>query len=113
MNKYNNYALITGAGGLLGKYHAEALMEIGIKIILTDINLKSLTNLKKDLNKKFKKNLILIKKLDVTSEKSIKDLIKKLNKDKIKIKFIINNAAIDFKFKKKKRFFTSRKTRKL
>ena len=104
MNKYNNYALITGAGGLLGKYHAEALMEIGIKIIFTDINLKSLTNLKKDLNKKFKNNSILIKKLNVTSEKSIKDLIKKLNKDKIKIKFIINNAAIDFKFKKKKDF---------
>ena len=47
------YALITGASGLLGKKHAEALLEIGTSVVLTDIDL--------DLLKKTKKELELIK----------------------------------------------------
>jgi NAD(P)-dependent dehydrogenase (short-subunit alcohol dehydrogenase family) len=32
----NKTALITGAGGLLGPKHAEALLEYGAKVIITD-----------------------------------------------------------------------------
>ena len=35
-------ALITGAGGLLGYYHATAILEVGGSVILIDINEKNL-----------------------------------------------------------------------
>ena len=35
-------ALITGGAGLLGRAHAEALMLLGAKVILTDINQEDL-----------------------------------------------------------------------
>ena len=43
------YALITGASGLLGKKHAEALLEIGTSVVLTDIDLDLLKKTKKEL----------------------------------------------------------------
>ncbi len=47
-----NICLITGAAGLLGKMHAEAILETGKNICITDINLKSLIELYKFLKKK-------------------------------------------------------------
>ena len=35
-------ALITGGAGLLGRAHAEALMQLGATVILTDINQEDL-----------------------------------------------------------------------
>ena len=40
------YVIITGASGLLGPYHAEALAESGFNLILVDLNLKKLTSYK-------------------------------------------------------------------
>ena len=42
------FALITGAGGLLGEEHAVSLLEINKDIILTDINLNKIQKLKKN-----------------------------------------------------------------
>ena len=36
------YSLITGSAGLLGKYHAEALLQLNLNIVLTDIDRKGL-----------------------------------------------------------------------
>ena len=36
--KLQKYSLITGAGGLLGEMHAEALLEQGKNLIITDLN---------------------------------------------------------------------------
>ena len=43
-------ALITGAGGLLGPKHAEALLEYGAKVILTDVDMDMLTKKHKELS---------------------------------------------------------------
>ena len=79
MKNLEYFTLITGAGGLLGRYHAEALLEIEENILLTDISVKKLLILKKSLCKSYSNKKILIKKLDVTSEKSITNLLKNLN----------------------------------
>jgi len=105
--KFQKYSLITGAGGLLGYMHAEALLEQGKNVIVTDLNQKSLGILKKKLEKNFKKSNISAEILDVTSEKSIKNLIKKLKKKNIIIDTLINNAIIDHKFKSKNNFSNS------
>ena len=44
-------ALITGASGLLGIEHAIALLSTGARIVLTDIDEKSLKLTKKKINK--------------------------------------------------------------
>lgn len=94
-----NICLITGAAGLLGKMHAEAILETGKNICITDINLKSLVKLYKLLKKKFPKNEIIYKKLDVTNELQIKKFFNSI-KNKYFVNILINNAAIDFKIKK-------------
>ena len=45
----NKYALVTGAAGLLGKMHVEALLETNANIIALDRDLKGSKNLKKIL----------------------------------------------------------------
>ena len=78
---YNKkYALITGASGLLGPEHAAALAEIGFNLILIDINQKQLKEKSKHLKKKFYKQNILEFVCDITSEKQVKNLLKKLTK---------------------------------
>ena len=81
MTKNNKYAIITGAAGLLGQEHAKALLEAGFNLILTDINFNLLKKQKTKLERNFK-NKILIKKMDVSKEISVKSIynyIKKIN----------------------------------
>ena len=97
-----NYSLITGAAGLLGKYHAEALLQLNLKVILTDVNKAGLENTFKHLKKLYPKKRIIKTILDVTSHESIKKTVNDLRKKNIIINNLINNAAIDSKVEKKK-----------
>ena len=65
------FALITGAGGLLGYEHAYALLEAGSNIVITDINLNKLDKAYKKLNNIFKNKIIIKKAMNITNEKSI------------------------------------------
>jgi NAD(P)-dependent dehydrogenase (short-subunit alcohol dehydrogenase family) len=88
-------ALITGAAGLLGFEHAAALLEVGAKVVLTDINLDALQEAKIQLSNDFKQKMIDIRYLDVTSVESIKSVSESLIVEKVDIGILINNAAID------------------
>ena len=46
------YSLITGSAGLLGKYHAEALLQLNFNIVLTDIDQKKLIPMNRLAKKK-------------------------------------------------------------
>ena len=94
------YSLITGSAGLLGRYHAEALLQLNLHIILTDINKGELEVTYKYLKKLYPKKMIIMSTLDVSSSKSITQTINKFKKKKIIINNLINNAAIDTKIKK-------------
>ena len=65
-NLLNKFSLITGSSGLLGREHAEALLEIGSNLVLTDLDFDKLKKLKKKLNHQFPELKILIFKMDVT-----------------------------------------------
>lgn len=97
--KRNNFALITGAAGLLGQEHSIALLEENYDLIITDVNYSKLIQLKKKYSKKFE-NTIIVKKIDVSKEKSIINLAKFISKNKIKLSVLINNAALDPKVSK-------------
>ena len=72
------YSLITGSAGLLGKYHAEALLQLNLNIVLTDIDRKGLDITFKDLKELYpQKNIIksvLDVSLPVSTEKTIRNL---------------------------------------
>ena len=95
------YSLITGSAGLLGKYHAEALLQLNLNIILTDIDRKGLDVTFKNLKEFYPKKNIIKSMLDVSSSRSIEKTIRNLRKKNIIINNLINNAAIDAKIKKK------------
>ena len=97
----NKNVLITGAAGLLGKEHASAILEVGGKVILTDVTKKKLEDTKKILSSQFNPNSILISKMDVTKKQSIQKVSKDLSKSKIRVDVLINNAAINPKVGKK------------
>ena len=95
MSKKNKYALITGAGGLLGPEHASALAEEGYNLILVDIDKKNLELKSKRLKKKFKKIKILNFVCDISREEEVINLKNELQKKNIFIKVLINNAEKD------------------
>ena len=89
-------ALITGGGGLLGPKHAEAIIEYGGKVILTDHHLDRVEEKSKILNNKYGSNSCTFYHMDVTDPQSIESVINNIEK----IDILINNAAKDPKVKK-------------
>ena len=88
----NKYVLITGAGGLLGQKHAEAVASVGGIPILTDISSESLHDVSVKINKQFNCNPICFS-MDVTSESSVMNVHKALLAKSIPVDVLINNAA--------------------
>ena len=86
--------IITGAAGFLGSYFCEFLAKKNYNVIGLDNNQKKV----KLLNSKFKKlnlNNINFYTLDIANEKKVEIFKRKLNKDNIRVHYLINNAAID------------------
>tara|TARA_B110000438_G_C15665550_1_gene585865 strand:- start:117 stop:956 length:840 start_codon:yes stop_codon:yes gene_type:complete len=100
-------ALVTGAAGLLGVEHTIALLKIGAKVIMTDINYKKLVE-----NSNFIKKTIGIKpiiyKMDVTDKKSIKKINSILLKKGLHVSILINNAALNPSMKNKNKIENNR-----
>ena len=56
----NKNILITGAAGTLGKQFSLALLEVGARVIITDIDEKKLKKVKNEILKKIKKIQLMI-----------------------------------------------------
>ncbi len=92
----NKTALITGAAGLLGTKHAEALLEIGAEVILTDLCINNLNEARdKLITAGYSKEKIVCYSMDVTTEKSIVEVAKDLQSIGKTVHILINNAAIN------------------
>lgn len=101
LNKFslkNKNILITGAAGSLGLEHSIALLNVGARVIMTDINLLALNKNKIELLKKNKNFQLFCFKMDVSSESSVKKILKILKKKKFKLDVLINNACLNPKF---------------
>lgn len=84
--------IITGASGLLGERHAEAVAAFGANPVLLDLSQKKVENIAVKLNKKFNVNAVGFE-VDITSEKQIKDSVRLILNQFGKIDCLINNAA--------------------
>jgi NAD(P)-dependent dehydrogenase (short-subunit alcohol dehydrogenase family) len=92
-------ALITGAAGLLGMEHSAALLEIGAKVVLTDIDESALNAARAKLGQSFELAKINLKVMDVSKIEAIRFVAEQLSTDDIRIDILVNNAAIDPKVK--------------
>ena len=88
-------ALVTGAGGLLGPKHAEALLEFGASVVMTDVDLIPLKKAYSCLEEKFP-GRVFMEKMDVTRKEEI-ERVSSIHPD---INILINNAAKDPKVTK-------------
>ena len=89
----NKTAIVTGAVGLIGKKHCEALAEAGANVVVADVNEEACVAFAKQLGEQH-----LGLKVDVTDEASLKAA-----RDKILVKYgtidiLVNNAAINDMF---------------
>ncbi len=88
----NQHVLITGASGLLGEKHAEAVAIAKGTPILSDLNEDKLNLVAESIYQKHSIKCLTYK-MDVTSEQSVSETLVKLKKNGIKIDVLINNAA--------------------
>ncbi len=89
----NKIAIVTGAAGLLGKQHCNALAEAGANIIAVDLDETKADEIVKNYSvKSFGIGI------DITNKKSVSDLKEKVLKEFGRIDILVNNAAINDMF---------------
>ena len=91
----NKTAVITGGAGLLGLEHAEALLETGCLVVLTDLSQERLSLAKKRLVKIYGDEKVHCQVVDVTQESDVKAASLAIKKLYGRVDILINNAAID------------------
>ena len=84
--------VITGATGLLGRKHAEAVAAYGGHPILLDLSVDAVTSLSDDLNKQFGANASGYQ-VDITDEARIDENVQQLLDKYGRIDGLVNNAA--------------------
>ena len=79
-------ALITGAGGLLGPKHAEALIECGARVVLTDHHLDRVVKREAELNSKYDKRVATSHRMDVTNKGNVEEVFSRYDSIDIDLK---------------------------
>jgi NAD(P)-dependent dehydrogenase (short-subunit alcohol dehydrogenase family) len=88
-------ALVTGAGGLLGRQHTAALVEAGARVVVSDIGLAQCETAIATIREIAPKADLVPLVLDVTSQESIHAAAIDLSGRGVDIDILVNNAAID------------------
>ena len=94
----NKTAIITGGAGILGQHFCKSLNEHGANVVIADINFEAAQNLAEEIGEKAH-----AVELDLTSEKSVKNLLKETLDKFGSVEILHNNAAT--KSKDFKKFF--------
>jgi len=88
-------ALVTGAGGLLGRQHVAALVEAGARVVVTDVGLAQAEAAIAALKHSTPSADLIALALDVTSLESVRAAYADLTSSGITVDILVNNAAID------------------
>ncbi|MDE2330530.1 MAG: SDR family NAD(P)-dependent oxidoreductase, partial [Bradyrhizobium sp.] len=88
-------ALVTGAGGLLGRQHTAALVEAGARVVVTDLGLAQLESATAAVKEAAPTADLVPLAVDVTSQESVSAAADELVRRKIQVDILVNNAAID------------------
>ena len=87
-------AVVTGAGRGIGYETARALLWLGAKVVLAEINEKTGKTAAENLEKEFGPGIALFVKTDVGNEKDIEKLAKETTKKWGKVDIVLNNATV-------------------
>lgn len=88
-------ALVTGAGGLLGRQHVAALSEAGARVIVTDVGLAQAEAAIAALKQSAPSAELIALAIDVTSQDSVRAANEQLAGRGLTVDILVNNAAID------------------
>ena len=106
-NLQGKVIIITGAAGLLGRKHAEAIANFGGTPILLDLSQQSVDQLAAELKDKYKVNAAGFS-VDITNENLVKDNAIQIIQQYGKIDGLVNNAANNPKVEDSKKVNFSR-----
>jgi len=87
-------AIITGGGGLMGKMHAEVVLELGGKVVLVDIDSDKLNKVTSELSSIFTEKIESYV-CDITNEKDVLNFSNYINDKYGNFDILIYNAAIN------------------
>ena len=88
-------ALVTGAGGLLGRQHAAALVDAGARVVVTDIGAAQCQAAIAAVKAIAPAADLVPVTIDVTSQESVRAAAFDLTSRGISVDILVNNAAID------------------
>jgi NAD(P)-dependent dehydrogenase (short-subunit alcohol dehydrogenase family) len=88
-------ALITGAGGLLGRQHAAALAAVGARVLLTDLDVATAESAAAAVRAEIADADLVPLALDVTNLESVRTVAEDAARRFGAIDVLVNNAAID------------------
>lgn len=94
----NNWVVVTGAAGLLGKQHATALLEVNANLVLLDKDKDGVMQVANDLRQLGLSGEVLNYEIDITNELKVQAIKNDLLTKKISVNVLINNAAINPKY---------------
>ena len=93
MFELNDYFIVTGVSGLLGREHAKAIMACGGSVIGIDLN--------SDEAKKIFGNDIIFYECNITKHEDVEKVKNEIYKSNLAVKGLVNNAAINPSMDKK------------
>jgi 3-oxoacyl-[acyl-carrier protein] reductase len=91
MNLTNKVAIITGAGGTVGRDITKSLISEGCKVVINGRDAKKLNSLSKEIGNK---KDILILPGDIAKEGDVLNMIEQISNNYNKIDILINNAGV-------------------
>ena len=94
----NNWVVVTGAAGLLGKQHATALLEVNANLVLLDKDKDGVMQVTNELRQLGLSGEVLNYEIDITNELRVQAIKNDLSTKKISVNVLINNAAINPKY---------------
>lgn len=86
-------AFITGASSGIGKACAQQFASLGANLVITARRMDRLKALAKELSAEHKVKVVPIQ-LDVQSNEQVEEVFKQLEKDKIEVDILLNNAGL-------------------
>lgn len=94
--------LITGANGGIGRETAKDIAKRGARVILACRNLNAANEVKDEIEKETGNTNVVCKKLDLSSQKSIREFAADINKTEKKLDVLIHNAGMALAFRGQK-----------
>ena len=86
----NNNVIVTGGAGGIGSDTCKLFLDYAANVYLVDKDKVQINKIKKKLNHPKLKTF----KLDITSEKEVKNFYKKISNKKLNVHHLINNAGV-------------------